>query len=352
MFYDAKAVYPLLILMLFFVYTAVNFNETGVSAYHTSQTLGKIINRLVFDKNQPFREVVFVGDVLLARDVERRLGAVGQQYPFSQIKDFFEGKFVVGNFEAVIPKIHQPTPDLNTRFSVKTDNLDSIVEAKFTHWSLANNHSNDFGSDGFHETVNQLELRRFSVFGISQGLSTTSFTQTIVNNKKIGLIAFNAVSNDPEIEGLLNMIKSADSEVDYLVVYPHWGDEYQVSHNLRQELLAHLMIDSGVDLIVGSHPHVVQDVELYKNRLIFYSLGNLLFDQYFSEEVQIGLMISLLPQNDKLIISLVPVSSFDNKIQPKILEGDGLKEFLIDLSKRSSAELKNSILSGKIEVII
>ena len=69
-----------------------------------------------------------------------------------------------------------------------------------------------------------------------------------------------------------------------------WGDEYQ-KHNSRQEKLAHEAIDSGADIIVGAHPHVAQDVEIYKDKPIMYSLGNFMFDQYFSQETMGGLVV-------------------------------------------------------------
>lgn len=350
MSYEAKPVFFLLILVVSFAYGTFALDKYDQNIFTAPQALGKVINRLIFDTSQPYNEIIFVGDVLLARDVERRLSVVGQDYPFLNMAEYFDHKYVVGNFEAAIPKIHKPTPDLNTQFSVKTDSLDTIVKAKFTHFSLANNHTNDFGEVGFSETVKQLELRGFKVFGVYDGVATTSVSEIVVNKKKVALIAINTVTSMPDLTELKNLIQTVKNTNDYVVIYPHWGDEYQETHNQQQESLAHQMIDNGADIIIGSHPHVVQDMELYKNRLIVYSLGNFLFDQYFSPEVQTGLTIRLLPENDKMTISLLPVSSINTKIQPQFLVDRDLQLFLENLAKRSTSELESSILNGKIEL--
>lgn len=73
----------------------------------------------------------------------------------------------------------------------------------------------------------------------------------------------------------------------------HAGTEYTPKHREDQEEFAHRMIDSGADLIIGTHPHVAQDFEYYKNGVIFYSLGNFVFDQYWSTETQQGLTVNI-----------------------------------------------------------
>ena len=110
------------------------------------------------------------------------------------------------------------------------------------------------------------------------------------------------------------------------------------------------MIDAGADLIVGHHPHVVQDVELYQGRLIVYSLGNFLFDQYFSPEVQTGLAIIVRPEEKKLFISFNPVSSLETRIVPKLLSGEAKQRWLEELSKKSTLELRDMIKTGEIEL--
>jgi len=83
--------------------------------------------------------------------------------------------------------------------------------------------------------------------------------------------------------------KQRKSENEYWIVTIHWGDEYITQPSLVQIDLAHKLIDSGIDLIVGHHPHVIQSIEVYKSKTVFYSFGNFIFDQNFSEETTTGL---------------------------------------------------------------
>ena len=79
------------------------------------------------------------------------------------------------------------------------------------------------------------------------------------------------------------IIRKASAQVDHLIVSFHFGEEYQAEHNTRQEYLSHRAIDNGAKIVVGHHPHVIQDTEVYKESYIAYSLGNFIFDQSWSE---------------------------------------------------------------------
>jgi poly-gamma-glutamate synthesis protein (capsule biosynthesis protein) len=118
-----------------------------------------------------------------------------------------------------------------------------------------------------------------------------------------------------------------------------------LTSNHIQKDLAHKFIDAGADLIIGSHPHVVQEVGLYKNKLIFYSLGNFIFDQYFSVDTQQGLMVGYDGSN----YYLIPIQG--NRSALSFMNNDKSKEFLRELAKRSVPELTNMIEGGKIKLI-
>lgn len=77
-----------------------------------------------------------------------------------------------------------------------------------------------------------------------------------------------------------------------VVVYTHWGEEY-VPRTEKMKTLARQFVDAGASLVVGSHPHVVQESERYSDQYIYYSLGNFVFDQYFSDAVRNGLLLEV-----------------------------------------------------------
>jgi poly-gamma-glutamate synthesis protein (capsule biosynthesis protein) len=85
-----------------------------------------------------------------------------------------------------------------------------------------------------------------------------------------------------------SLAASASGEVEVLVAMMHWGVEYVSEPSDRQVTLGRALIDAGVDVVVGAHPHWVQPVEEYQGKLIFYSLGNFVFDQMWSEETRLG----------------------------------------------------------------
>ncbi len=109
----------------------------------------------------------------------------------------------------------------------------------------------------------------------------------------------------------------AKSQADLVFASFHWGNEYS-RHSKRQEVLAHLAIDSGADVVVGHHPHWIQEVEEYRGKPIYYSLGNLVFDQMWSDPTRKGLILKLTFSGSKLQSrELIPIKIF-NYGQPVI----------------------------------
>jgi poly-gamma-glutamate synthesis protein (capsule biosynthesis protein) len=96
----------------------------------------------------------------------------------------------------------------------------------------------------------------------------------------------------------------------------HWGVEYEHTPTTQQQREAHAFIDAGADLVVGAHPHVVQSTEVYKDKAIFYSLGNFMFDQNFSWAVQHGLAIAVDFYKAKTEVTLTPVSIVEQHVVP------------------------------------
>jgi len=144
------------------------------------------------------------------------------------------------------------------------------------------------------------------------------------------------------------MVKSSNPD-NFLIVSMHWGEEYKLINSPAQQSLAHRIIEAGADLIIGHHPHVVQNIEKYQEKLIFYSLGNFIFDQYFSTETQEGLAVGLEIHPDKLVCRLFPLQI--NLSQPVLMQQNKASKFLIQLAKRSDNRLEDEIKSGIIKVV-
>lgn len=245
----------------------------------------------------------FVGDMMFDRGVKtsviKNFGG-----DFSQIlaeADLLEKPDIMfGNLEG---PISDQGRNVGSKYSFRFDTSIPMVlkDAGFDIVSFANNHVGDWSDAAFEDTMGRLAEHNLLFTGA--GLNYDGAKQAVVIERsgiKIGFIGMSdvgpewmkATTEKPGIllasdPNLVQIIKDAKLASDILVVSIHWGDEYK-PHTARQEMLAHKMIDAGADIIIGHHPHVAQDVEEYKNGLIVYSLGNFVFDQYFSEETMQG----------------------------------------------------------------
>ncbi len=292
----------------------------------------------------------FVGDVMLARNVESLMRTYGFWYPFALLPKLSDTSYLVGNFEAAIPKEHITTPMLTFAFSVNPTYASLLHQYGFTHLSVANNHSFDFGSGDFENTLNVLSLASTTPFGNPKAQASSTVAVLEVNGLRVALIGLFSVDVLPTTQEIATLQKKAEALSDVQVAYVHWGTEYKTTHTAFQQKLARELIDGGVDVVIGHHPHVVEDIQVYKQKLIFYSLGNFIFDQYFSDEVQQGLMVDMVPHGEKLTFSLLPVTSIDSHSAPRPMNERERATFFKKLAQNSDISLATMIRSGSLTV--
>ncbi len=262
---------------------------------------------------EPYR-ILFVGDIMLGRYVETLMREKGKRYPIEKIQDFLKSEkwdTVVGNLEGPIQASHVPTPSGTVRFSFSTDKAEWLADAGFDVVSLANNHTWDFGQDVLDETRQHLKKVGVDHFGdpIKEVAGFEHVLEIPGNN--IVLLGFNMIHPNFSYENMYVAMETTREQYpdELKIVMMHWGNEYQSKSHTWQQLAAHNLIDRGADAIIGAHPHVVQEVEEYKGKQIYYSLGNFIFDQYFSDEVQEGQMVSLEVHNGKMSFETHTVKS-------------------------------------------
>jgi D-alanyl-D-alanine carboxypeptidase/LAS superfamily LD-carboxypeptidase LdcB len=246
----------------------------------------------------------FVGDIMLDRGVKTSIiKNFGGDYNkiFSQAKALKNPDIMFGNLEGPISdKGH----NVGSIYSFRMDPLatPAMKSAGFDIVSFANNHVGDYSDEAFLDTLGRLKENNILFTGAGETYEEAKKPTIIERNGiRVGYLGFSDVgpefmkatetkpgillANDKNFSGI---ISEAKKSVDVLIVSVHWGDEYK-PHTQRQETLAKKAIDAGADLIIGSHPHVAQDVQEYKDGLIVYSLGNFIFDQSFSDETMQGL---------------------------------------------------------------
>lgn len=239
----------------------------------------------------PTVQMVFVGDIMLDRVPGKAVEQGGD--PFAGVGSILEeADLAVGNLECVIATVGQKVPKLYN-FRCHPRNV-PLLARYFGAVSVANNHAGDYGKEAFAEQLGLLKAGGLGYFG--GGMNAAEAHAPLIverNGIRIALLGYNEVElrsyeAGPDTPGLawsddeqvLKDIAGARGNSDLVVVYPHWGLEYHTQPSERQKSLARRMIDAGADLVVGGHPHVTQTVEYYRDRLIVYSLGNFVFDDF------------------------------------------------------------------------
>ena len=278
--------------------------------------------------------LVAVGDVSFSRGVERIVKKQKDiNYPFLKIRDYLKSvDLVFGNLETPItegPEI--PDFEMISRSNPGTEQ--ALKHAGFSVLSLANNHTPNFGEQGLKDTFNYLTEAGIKYVGA--GNNEQEANQPVYIEKKGIKFAFLAY-NDTDVvpasyeatnshagtafmrtERMTEAVKEAKQKTDFVIVSLHSGIEYTDKQNNSQVNFAHAAIDAGADLIIGHHSHVVQTMEKYKGKYIFYSLGNFVFDQPQSQETKEGLAIKVYFTKDGINkISLLPVV-MENLAQPR-----------------------------------
>lgn len=343
------------ILILLIVATIVGGGTLGYCYWQIpKQTVPSIVFEKGDQKGKKVEEfdgrtILFVGDIMLDRGVKKLMKKNSVFYPFEKVRQFLGGiDIVVGNLEGPIVKDPPEFAGEYSRFAFSKEVVKGLSFANFNLLSLANNHTLNAGEKGFEETKKFLAEANISFVG--QPIKCNK--DFLFERDDIIFLAFNKAypfdCSDGKIIEIVKETRSLNSK-KFLVVMFHWGIEYQPEGSFSQQNLAHQVIDAGADLIIGSHPHVIQDIEKYKGKLIFYSLGNFIFDHYFSKETQRGLAVGLEIYPQKLIYKLFPIKSY-LRSQPSLMKQKEAKGFLRELASRSSSQLFDQIEIGVIEI--
>lgn len=193
-----------------------------------------------------------------------------------------------------------------------------LKENKFI-LNLNNNHILNYQNDGLVQTKKFLNDEHVTNF--YDNFSTATF-----NGITFGFLGFDFVTYPDVIASearqslILNTIKTHDSQVDWLIVSIHWGNEYLPTPEIWRQQFAHQLVDNGADIIHGHHPHVWQGNELYRDKIIYYSLGNFIFDQSWSYATSHSNIVRLTLSKDKIIKKTEYPIEIKFNSQPHLLE--------------------------------
>jgi gamma-polyglutamate biosynthesis protein CapA len=272
--------------------------------------------------------LLFVGDIMMGRNVELLMDQKGDNYPFEYISEYLQVyDAVVGNLEGPVLAKHTRTASNSVRFNFHTRIPAILAQHNIKIVSLANNHTYDFGKEGYDETVSHVKGAGIDVVGHPFAFSDTYILQKTINDQKFLFIGFNITNPNFKFSEARAFVRSINKPAEeHIIALIHGGQEYELLSGKTQQSFYRGLIDDGIELIIAHHPHVVQEVEKYKGKLIFYSLGNFIFDQYFSKETQIGLAVKATFINEDVSFELVPMKSERSQVS---LMDEGEKELFL-----------------------
>ena len=291
-----------------------------------------------------------LGDMMFDRKVRALIASHNPDYPFALIRGkegrFFRGvDLIVGNLEGAISRRRPPEKENDFAFDGSIAYL--LKQSNFTAVNLANNHSLDQGRSGREDTKAALKNAEIAFFG-DQVSETGEIWQTEIRGKKVSLLGFNLTDNFFDEKIAEAAVRAAAAKSDYVVVEAHWGAEYKPLASAEQKSLGRKFIEWGASAVIGHHPHIVEGMEVWRGKPIFWSLGNFVFDQDWSEETKNGLVVGLVIKNDSTEVSLFPVKISAG--QPRLLSGEAKTERLLEFVKRSNlpAELQKQAETGSL----
>ena len=263
---------------------------------------GILIPRTITDVNaEEYKNksltVDFVGDVMFGRYINQYAQSNGYDSIFEDVAPFFKNSdLTFANLECAVLKDPVSTytkADKKIHLHCNYNLIEAAQRSGINVFGASNNHGFDYGNRPVEELIEY--FRKNDVYYNGIGTDIVDAAKYTLIDCKGYRIAFVAITDvyykeacaSVDRSGVLattygdynQLVNDASRNADITIVYFHWGEENDISRNKEQTNLGHKLIDAGADIIIGSHPHVLQEVEKYKDGIIFYSMGNFIFDQ-------------------------------------------------------------------------
>jgi len=281
--------------------------------------------------------IIAVGDIMLGDHVIYYLDKFGAHYPFDSTKHLLQfAHFTIGNLEAPFGTKGVKF-DKKFNFMVHPRYARGLVDAGFNVLNIANNHIMDFGEQALISTMETLDSIGIRYCGAGTNAANAGKPAILdYCGIKVGFIGCSLTFPEefwakkdsagtfyPRENELIQHIHDSEQQADFTVVSFHWGQELRTTPKPYQQFYAHLAIDAGADLILGHHPHVLQGLEIYNDRLIIYSLGNFAFGSYSNKSKDSIILKTYLTTGGLLYARVIPISVLNNQVafQPRVLKG-------------------------------
>lgn len=281
--------------------------------------------------------LIFGGDIMLSRQVNTKMEKYDNyNWPLIEIASTtVEADITIANLESpFLRSSSYQVPSGSFSFKANPEAVSSLNLAGFDLLSLANNHMLNQGKKGIIDTQEILKENNIAFCGA--GLNEEEARRALIIEKKGVKFAFlcYAYPEDYSLasetragiagmdkEKMISDVKNNKDKADAIIIIMHAGTEYVSEPNWQQKEFAKAAIEAGADMIVGHHPHWPQSFEFYQDKPIIYSLGNLVFDQMWSNETRQGLLLKMTWQKGLKELKFIPIKIYDYG-QAKFMEDE------------------------------
>ena len=247
-------------------------------------------------KTEKLTTLRFGGDVMMTSYFANYIASNGVDYMWEDVSNLIKSAdYSIFNLETSVSDRGNDTKPSGYGFRSEPYTLEGLQNTGIDMVNLANNHVLDYGSDAFLDTLDNIKKYNIEYIGAGRNYSEASeIKYETINNIKFSFIGITSILGyqnwkateskegvfyltSEDYENIFNKIKEASENSDYMVVFTHWDREYYNAPTNETIDIAHKLIDNGADIVIGTHPHVLQGVEYYNNGIIYYSLGNFNF---------------------------------------------------------------------------
>ncbi len=275
--------------------------------------------------------LVFVGDMCFSDSI---VNAYNEELGVDNIisptykKTIEESDFFVGNLECVLSDRGE-AENKQWTFRASPSMVELLKDMRVNLVSVANNHSMDYGIDAFYDTLKVLDENGIKYIGGGHNLAEANNGYVVnINGVNYGFVAatgvvpytrwfaegdVGGVNNGYNLTNVNKSVRQLKKIADKVIVYFHWGVEKEEVANKTQQVAARSVINAGADLVIGAHPHVLQNIEFYKSKPIIYSLGNFIFGSTWTDTAMLTVdyIYSDFYPKGRVEIKLIPgVSGF------------------------------------------
>lgn len=308
-------------------------------------------------KEMKTANLVFTGDILLT-------GYLLSNYDNSGIQGIISSDLVDELNGADLTMVNEEFPfsnqgtameDKQFTFRIDPNRINVFKDLGIDIVTLANNHVLDYGQEALTDTFETLENAGIQYVGAGNNSEEAKQDREFeINGKKIGILAASrvipvvswAAGTSPGVfstydpSGLIEAIKEADSTCDTVIVYVHWGVERSEYPKEYQKELAKKYIDAGADVVIGSHPHVLQGIEYYNGKPIIYSLGNFIFGSQIPKTIMLKIEIG---EDNSIKLAAQACATDSNYILNKASDQEKIYQYLSEISTNAFIDSEGNI---------